>query len=176
MVRREDQKSFQKSIKKSIQNLPKINQKIYQKSIKNQPQNRSKITLGGVLGASWGPLGAIVENGRLASGCWKPLGAVLGASWGPLGAWIAVLGRFGASWARLGPSKKRCQNRSKIRCLSRSIFDTILVDLGKENGGKVGPKIDEKSMKNRTSILTQFFYGFLIDFGPHSGRPDFKNH
>ena len=66
---------------------------------------------------------------------WGHLGAVLGASWGRLGAWSAVLGRLGASWGRLEPSEKQSQNRSKNRCLSRSVFEAILVDLGKENGG-----------------------------------------
>ena len=45
--------------------------------------------LGGLLGASWGPLGA----------SWGRLGGVLGASWGPLGGLLGPL--FGAK-KRLG--------------------------------------------------------------------------
>ena len=42
----------------------------------------------GLLGASWGPLGGLLETSRL--GCllkasWVPLGCLLGASWVPLG-------------------------------------------------------------------------------------------
>ena len=40
--------------------------------------------------------------------------------------------------------KNRCQNRSKKRCLLKSIFEKILVDLGRENGGKLAPRWDQK--------------------------------
>ena len=54
-----------------------------------------------------------------------------------------------ATWAQLGSqdgaqdgqksSKNRCKNPSKNRCFSRQIFDAILVDFGRENGGKLTP-------------------------------------
>ena len=112
-----------------------------------------KIDPGGVLGGSWGVLGGSkrprpkneVRNpffGVLFGRSWRPLGAVLGLL-GPSG---AVFGRLGASWGRLGPFKIRCQNRSKNRYLSRSIFDPMLVDFGKkmeasrdQNLSKIGP-------------------------------------
>ena len=49
--------------------------------------------------------------------------------------------------------KSRCKNRSKNRCLSRSIFEAILVDFGKENGGKLAPK----SIKNRCQVRKAIF-------------------
>ena len=82
--------------------------KIEPKSIKNPP----KIDLGGVLGASWGLLGA---SGRLES--------FLGASWG----------RLGASWGRLegvlvgnmAPTwfPKRSPDRSKIEAKINQFLD-----------------------------------------------------
>ena len=45
--------------------------------------------------------------------------------------------------------KNRCRNRSKKRCLSRSIFGTILVDFLMENGNKLAPKRDQ----NRSAAL-----------------------
>ena len=66
---------------------------------------------------------------------WRPLGAVLAASWGRLGGLGGVLGR-------LGPSKNRCQNRSKISCLLGSVLVGIRVDFGKKNGAKLVPKWD----------------------------------
>ena len=66
--------------------------------------------------------------------------------WGCLGAWLAVLDRLGSSWGRLGPFKNRCQNRSKNRCPSRSTFDAIWMDFGKENGSKLGPGWGGKSI------------------------------
>ena len=108
--REEKEKSFPKSIKKRIKNQAKINQKstkkkqkITKKSIKNQ----SKINLGGVPGGPWRLLAANTEKERGESVFWDPLGAVLAASWGRLGGLGGLLGR-------LGPSKNRCQNRSKI--------------------------------------------------------------
>ena len=112
-----------------------------------------KVDLGGVLGGSWGVLGGSKRPrpknevrypffGVLFGRSWRPLGAVLGLL-GPSG---AVFGRLGASWGRLGPFKIRCQNRSKNRYLSRSIFDPMLVDFGKkmeasrdQNLSKIGP-------------------------------------
>ena len=139
--------------------------------MKNPPKN----SLGGFLGGSRRFLPSIFENWRGRSVFWDPLGAVLGGSWGRLGAWIAVLGRLGASWGRLGPSKNRCQNRSKNRCLSRSIFDTILVDFGRENGSKLAPK----SIKNRCQdasrcvpMLSSIFW-WIFDWFWWSRTPKF---
>ena len=53
--------------------------------------------------------------------------------------------------------KYRCQNRSKNRCLLKSIFEKILVDFGKENGGKLAPKKDQKSkppLKRKNQLNT----------------------
>ena len=73
----------------------------------------------------------------------------LGPSWGRLGALLgAVLALESPSWAdfgRLGPSKNRCKNRSIFQCLLESDFWKILVDFGKKNGAKLGPKNDQKS-------------------------------
>ena len=91
-----------------------------------------KIDLGEVLGGSKRPRPKNEVRypffGVLFGRSWRPLGAVLGLL-GPSG---AVFGRLGASWGRLGPFKIRCQNRSKNRYLSRSIFDPMLVDFGKK--------------------------------------------
>ena len=43
-------------------------------------------------------------------------------------------------------STNPCQNRSKERCLSRFIFRPILVDFFMENGSKLAPKRDQKSI------------------------------
>ena len=58
--------------------------------------------------------------------------------------------------------KNRCKNRSKNRCLLKSIFDAILVDFGRENGGKLAPKSDQKSKpplkrKNQLNISRLMF-------------------
>ena len=60
------------------------------------------------------------------------------------------------TWVQLGPQdgaqvgqkswKNRCKNWSKNRCLSRSIFDAILMDFGRENGGKLALKSEPKSI------------------------------
>ena len=74
------------------------------------------------------------------------LGAVLDASWDRPGAGIAVLGRLGPSWGHLGPSENRCENRSIIRCLERSVFEAILMDFKRLNEPKLVSEIDEKMM------------------------------
>ena len=49
--------------------------------------------LGGLLGASWGPLGGLLGPlGGLLGLSWDPLGGPLGASWALLGAFGSVLG------------------------------------------------------------------------------------
>ena len=63
--------------------------------------------------------------------------------------WARKSGQHGR---KMGPHiepksmKNRCQNRSKKRCLSRLIFGTILVDFLMENGRKLAPKRDQKSI------------------------------
>ena len=90
---------------------------------------------------------------------WSHFGG-LGGFWLPNASWKAswaALGRFSEpTWPQHGPKlgpkmepkrrKNRCKNRSKNRCLSRSVFEAILVDFGKENGGKLAPKSEPKSM------------------------------
>ena len=72
-------------------------------------------------------------------------------------------GKCGQHGPKLGPKmepksiKNRCKNRSKNRCLSRSIFEAILVDFGRENGGKLAPKSDQKSkppLKRKNQLNT----------------------
>ena len=69
----------------------------------------------------------------------------------------AVLGRKnGQHGPNLAPKMepKTAQNRAKIdakihrknRCLSGPIFDAILMDFGRENGGKLAPKWHPKSI------------------------------
>ena len=96
----------------------------------------------GVRGGSGGLLAAKPENERCRT-------CFLGPSWGRLGALLgAVLALESPSWGdfgRLGPSKNRCKNRSIFECLLGSDFWRILVDFGKKNGAKLGPKNDQKS-------------------------------
>ena len=123
--------------------------------LQNRPINRSGRGLGGVLGCLGGSKRPRPKNevrypffGVLFGRSWRPLGAVLGLL-GPSG---AVFGCLGASWGRLGPFKIRCQNRSKNRYLSRSSFDAILVDFGKENRGKLVPEFDGTSMSTSKDL------------------------
>ena len=90
---------------------------------------------------------------------WSHFGG-LGGFWLPNASWKAswaALGRFSEpTWPKHGPKlgpkmepkrrKNRCKNQSKNRCLSRSVFEAILVDFGRENGAKLAPKWDQKSM------------------------------
>ena len=90
---------------------------------------------------------------------WSHFGG-LGGFWLPNASWKAswaALGRFSEPrWLQLGAQEgpklepKRCknwwENRSKIRWLWKSIFERILVDFGKENGGKLAPKSEPKSI------------------------------
>ena len=96
----------------------------------------------GVRGGVWRPLGGQTENERCRI-------CFLGPSWGRLGALLgAVLALESPSWGdfgRLGPSKNRCKNRSIFECLLESDFWRILVDFGRKNGAKLGPKNDQKS-------------------------------
>ena len=96
----------------------------------------------GVRGGSGGLLAAKPENERCYVG-------FLGPSWGRLGALLgAVLALESPSWGdfgRLGPSKNRCKNRSIFECLLGSDFWKILVDFGRKNGAKLGPKNDQKA-------------------------------
>ena len=88
---------------------------------------------------------------------WSHFGG-LGGFWLPNASWKAfwsALGRFSEPrWLQLeaqeGPKlepklhKNRCENLSKNRWLWKSIFGGILVDFGRENGGKLAPKNDQK--------------------------------
>ena len=87
-------------------------------------KNPSKISLGGLLGASWGFLGAswrrlggalALLGGLLVS--WSRPGRVLGASWGHLG------GQHGSNLApKTEPKciKNRSKNQSVFECLLES--------------------------------------------------------
>ena len=69
------------------------------------------------------------------------------------------------TWTQLGPQdgaqdgqkscQNRCKNPSKNRCLSRPIFDAMLVDFGRENGGKLAfkkrSKIEAAAEANKTN-------------------------
>ena len=52
--------------------------------------------------------------------------------------------------------KNRCQLRSKHRCIPRWGFEAILVDFGKENGGMLAPKINEKTISTSKSDFVGF--------------------
>ena len=109
--------------------VPKIYQKVIQKSSKNQPKidqeetenpatNQSKIGQKSTTNRSWSGLERALEalggQDRKMKGCtrfpgasWGRLGGLLGPSW-------RLDRRLGRSWGSLGPSKDRCQKRSKI--------------------------------------------------------------
>ena len=135
----------QKSIKFYFLNLIKIGQNITPKWVLEGVPG----PLGGGLGPPEGVgalLGGLGAQERKNSAPGGEAYRNLGASWGRLGALL------GPSWAVL-PLKRapRWQkNRSKIRpknsCLSTSVLKAILEDLGSQNGGKLGPQIDQKSM------------------------------
>ena len=90
---------------------------------------------------------------------WNHFGG-LGGFWLPNASWKAfwaVHGRFSKPrWFQLGaqegpklePKRRKnwWENRSKNRWLWESIFEGILVDFGKENGGKLAPKSEPKSI------------------------------
>ena len=97
----------------------------------------------------WGQEGAgKVKNGakRLnMEPTWRQRGEYLLG--GPF--WSRISGQHGRKMgSHIEPKsmKNRCQNRSKKRCLSRSIFGTMLVDFLMENGRKLAPKRDQKSI------------------------------
>ena len=132
-----------------MKNVSKINQK----SIKNEPnmyqkwtKNRSKLRSGGLQGRFGGLLGRLGRSKGFLRASW----IVLEASWKRLGRekW--------PTWLQLGPKlgpklelkwiKNPSKNRSKNRWLLGSVFGRILVDLGRENEGKLAPKWDQKLM------------------------------
>ena len=83
-----------------------------------------------LLGLSWPLLGAF----------WMPLGvfwAPLGASWVPLGGSWGALGR---PWGGLGAT---CKNHPKINAK----IDRFGLPKASQNGTKIGPKSDQKSMQ-----------------------------
>ena len=124
-----------------------------QKRSKNEAAGSSLEALGGLPGL----LGSVLDRlrGILGSESGQRRGerqllgvswAVLGASWGHLG---APRGHLGVSWGPkwcLDGAKYRYKNQSKKLCLSRSFFDAILVEFGRENGSKLAPK----TSKNRS--------------------------
>ena len=135
-------KIYQKANQKSSINQPKIDQE----ERENPPKNQSEFGPKSILEGSWKgrrpswrprPTKSEGDNffGTLLGPSWRPLGADLAASWGRLGG-------LGGLLSRLGPSKNRCQNRSKIECLLGSVFVGIRVDFGKKNGAKLVPKWD----------------------------------
>ena len=99
----------------------------------------------GVRGGSEGLLAARSENRRAVSVLPPFSVALLGPSWGALGAVLALESPSWGDFGRLGPSKNRCKNRSIFQCLLESDFWKILVDFGRKNGAKLGPKNDQKS-------------------------------
>ena len=88
-------------------------------------------------------LGALVALGL----SWWRLGSVLGAFWD---CFERLLG------PNLGPkteptwAKNRSQNRSFFGCFLESIFGWILLDFGNQNGAKLVPKWDQKSISQKT--------------------------
>ena len=99
------------------------------------------------------------------------------ASWGRLGA------LWGPSWAVLGGSS--AQDGAKIEekmvlkidlffcCLWRLDFSKILIDFGSQNGAKLAPKLDQKSMSTSEgdfSKKTFFFERKSKVFGDPRGR------
>ena len=88
-------------------------------------------------------LGALVALGL----SWWRLGSVLGAFWDRL---ERLLG------PNLGPkteptwAKNRPKNRSFFGCFLESIFGWILLDFGCQNGAKLVPKWDQKSILQKT--------------------------
>ena len=79
--------------------------------------------------------------------------------------------------ANMAPSwaPKSSPNKSKNRCLPRSIFDGIWVDSGKENGGKLASKSCQKSMLtsngrfSRKPVKTNGFSMIFVDLGRQVG-------
>ena len=122
-------KSESKMDQQLMQNPSKINQKL--------TQNLAKISLGGVSGGPWGLLAAKIEKTRKEYQLLGPLGPSWGRLGGLLGPSWRLDRRLGRSWGRLGPSKNRCQNRSKNRCILGSIFGRLFMDFERENGGKL---------------------------------------
>ena len=76
--------------------------------------------------------------------------------------------KCGQHGPKLGPKmepkrwKNRCPHWSKNRCLLESMFEGMLVDLGRENAGKLAPTNDQKSKprlkrKNQVNISGLLF-------------------
>ena len=76
-----------------------------------------------------------LDFGCLQDGFWRRPGPSWEPSWAKL-----------AAKAEAKSRKNQCKNASKNRYLSRSIFNAMLVDLGRENGGKLATKSNEKWM------------------------------
>ena len=109
-------------------------------------QNQSKMVLKSLLEGSRGALG----------GFWRPMpkneagdlffGGLLGPSWRPLGTVLGRLRRLERPRWSQNRRKNGLENRSFFCWLWRSDFSMILVDFGSQNGAKLAPKSDQKSI------------------------------
>ena len=98
--------------------------------------------LGGLLGASWGPLGGLLG----------PLGGILGPSWGPLGAsWAPLAREGGIPSPNLGPRGRPGPPKSDFRT------------------PKTGPRPAETRPKAGKS---SFYEGFVQVGFPAPGAPE----
>ena len=114
----------------------------------------------GSLSAALGPLSAALGRSWAPFGC--PL-AALGRSWGALGTLLAALGR---SWGDLGTT---CKNHLEIYPQN----DRFGLPKASQNGTKIEPKSDQKSMqktkrkKNQNETVLEPSWG---DPGPFCDR------
>ena len=116
---------------KFIPNPLKIDQKsmpnpskIHPKSMENRAPGRFRFQVASSL-----------DFGCLQDGFWRRPGPSWEPSWAKLAAKVEAKSR-----------KNQCKNALKNRYLSRSIFNAMLVGLGRENGGKLATKSNEKWM------------------------------
>ena len=91
----------------------------------------------------------------------------LGGFWLPRASWefcLAALGRFRPRCLQLDSQDgsmlepNRYKHRCQHRCLSRSIFDAMLVDFGKKTGGKLAPKL----IKDRCEFRKTYFWKIVF--------------
>ena len=106
-------------------------------------QTSSKIGVLGRLGDVLGRLGGVL---RRLGGVLAQFGPILGPSWVDLG-------------SQDGPKiDPKCDDKST--CKTMCILIAILVRFGRPTWPQLGPKMDQKSIKNRHWILDRFLEGF----------------